>query len=125
MFQQFGGAASQDMDLASILPDEMFADQAERRVKLGLVVAEMISQFELTAEPAKVREMIEDIASTYQDPQEVINWYYSENEQLEGIESRVLEDAVVEKLLSTATISEVECSYQAALAKARPTTPAA
>jgi trigger factor len=124
MFQQFGGAAPQDLDLASILPDEMFADQAERRVKLGLVVAEMISQFELTAEPAKVREAIEDIASTYQDPEEVINWYYSENEQLAGIESRVLEDAVVEKLLSTASIAEVECSYQDALAKARPATPA-
>ena len=124
MFQQFGGAAPQDMDLASILPDEMFADQAERRVKLGLVVAEMISQFELTAEPAKVRGAIEDIASTYQDPEEVINWYYSENEQLAGIESRVLEDAVVEKLLFTAAIAEVECSYQDALAKARPATPA-
>ena len=124
MFQQFGGAAPQDMDLTSILPDEMFAEQAERRVKLGLVVAEMIGQFELTAEPAKVREAIEDIASTYQDPEEVINWYYSENEQLAGIESRVLEDAVVEKLLSTAAIAEVECSYQDALAKARPATPA-
>ena len=124
MFQQFGGAAPQDMDLASILPDEMFAEQAERRVKLGLVVAEMISQFELTAEPAKVREAIEDIASTYQDPEEVINWYYSENEQLAGIESRVLEDAVVEKLLSTAAIAEVDCSYQDALAKARPATTA-
>lgn len=120
MFQQFGGAAPQDMDLAAVLPDEMFADQAERRVKLGLVVAEMISQFEITAEPAKVREAIEGIASTYQDPEEVINWYYSENEQLAGIESRVLEDAVVEKLLSSAAIAEVECSYQDALEKARP-----
>ena len=120
MFQQFGGAAPQDLDLTTILPDEMFSEQAERRVKLGLVVAEMISQYELTAEPAKVREAIEDIASTYQDPEEVINWYYSENEQLAGIESRVLEDAVVEKLLSTAAIAEVECSYQDALAKARP-----
>ena len=54
MFQQFGGAAPQDMDLASVLPDEMFADQAKRRVKLGLVVAEMIGHFDLTAEPAKV-----------------------------------------------------------------------
>tara|TARA_B100001057_G_scaffold275055_1_gene275280 strand:+ start:154 stop:1485 length:1332 start_codon:yes stop_codon:yes gene_type:complete len=124
MFQQFGGAAPQDMDLASILPDEMFVEQAERRVKLGLVVAEMIGQFELTAEPAKVREAIEDIASTYQDPDEVINWYYSENEQLAGIESRVLEDAVVEKLLSTAAIAEVDCSYQDALAMARPASPA-
>lgn len=120
MFQQFGGAAPQDLDLTSILPDEMFSEQAERRVKLGLVVAEMISQYELSAEPAKVREAIEDIASTYQDPDEVINWYYSENEQLAGIESRVLEDAVVEKLLSTAAITEAECSYQDALAKARP-----
>ena len=124
MFQQFGGGAPQDMDLSSVLPDEMFSEQAERRVKLGLVVAEMIAQFELTAEPAKVREAIEDIASTYQDPEEVINWYYSENEQLAGIESRVLEDAVVEKLLSTAAIAEVECSYQDALEKARPANPA-
>ena len=119
MFQQFGGAAPQDLDLTTILPDEMFSEQAERRVKLGLVVAEMISQYELSAEPAKVREAIEDIASTYQDPEEVINWYYSENEQLAGIESRVLEDAVTEKLLLAAAIAEVECSYQDALTKAR------
>jgi trigger factor len=120
MFQQFGGAAPQDLDLASVLPDEMFADQAQRRVKLGLVVAEMIGHFDLSAEPAKVRAFIEDIASTYQDPEEVINWYYSENEQLAGVESRVLEDAVVERLLADAAIAEVECSYQDALAKARP-----
>lgn len=119
MFQQFGGAAPQDLDLTTILPDEMFSEQAERRVKLGLVVAEMISQFELSAEPAKVREAIEDIASTYQDPEEVINWYYSENEQLAGIESRVLENAVTEKLLLAAAIAEVECTYQDALTKAR------
>lgn len=119
MFQQFGGAAPQDLDLTTILPDEMFSEQAERRVKLGLVVAEMISQFELSAEPAKVREAIEDIASTYQDPEEVINWYYSENEQLAGIESRVLENAVTEKLLLAATIAEVECTYQDALTRAR------
>jgi len=103
-----------------VLPDEMFAEQAERRVKLGLVVAEMISEYDLTADPAKIREAIEDIASTYQDPEEVINWYYSENQQLAGIESRVLEDAVVERLLSQAAVAEVECSYQDALAKARP-----
>ena len=119
MFQQFGGAAPQDLDLTTILPDEMFSEQAERRVKLGLVVAEMISQYELSAEPAKVREAIEDIASTYQDPEEVINWYYSENEKLAGIESRVLEDAVTEKLLLAAAVAEVECTYQDALTRAR------
>ena len=50
----------------------------------------MIGKFDLQADSAKVKELIEDIASTYQDPEEVINYYYSENEQLAQIESRVL-----------------------------------
>ena len=120
MFQQFGGQASPEMDLKSILPDDMFKDQAERRVKLGLLLGEMISKFELRADPAKVREAIEDIASTYQEPEEVINWYYSENEQLAQVESRVLEDQVVEKLLADAHIEDQQSSYQDALAAARP-----
>lgn len=121
MFQQFGGGMpNQDMDLKSILPDEMFSEQAERRVKLGLLLAEFIEKFELSADSAKVRELIEDIASTYQDPEEVINWYYSENEQLSNIESRVLEDQLVEKLLESASIEEKASSYQDALAAARP-----
>ena len=120
MFQQFGGQANPEMDLKSILPDEMFKDQAERRVKLGLLLGEMISKFELRADPAKVREAIEDIASTYQEPEEVINWYYSENEQLAQVESRVLEDQVVEKLLADAQIEDQQSSYQDALAAARP-----
>lgn len=120
MFQQFGGAPAEGMDLKSLLPDDMFADQAQRRVKLGLLLAELIGKFELRADSAKVRELIEDIASTYQEPEEVINWYYSENEQLEAIESRVLEDQLVEKLLDSANIEEQECTYQEALAAARP-----
>jgi len=121
MFQQFGGGMpNQDLDLKSILPDEMFSEQAERRVKLGLLLAEFIEKFELSADSAKVRELIEDIASTYQDPEEVINWYYSENEQLSNIESRVLEDQLVEKLLESASIEEKASSYQDALAAARP-----
>lgn len=120
MFRQFGGAPAQGMDLKSLLPDEMFADQAVRRVKLGLLLAELIGKFELRADSAKVRAMIEDIASTYQEPEEVINWYYSENEQLEAVESRVLEDQLVEKLLDSANIEDQECSYQEALAAARP-----
>jgi len=121
MFQQFGGGMpNQDLDLKSILPDEMFSEQAERRAKLGLLLAEFIEKFELSADSAKVRELIEDIASTYQDPEEVINWYYSENEQLSNIESRVLEDQLVEKLLESASIEEKASSYQDALAAARP-----
>ena len=120
MFQQFGGQPNPEMDLASILPDEMFKDQAERRVKLGLLLGEMIGKYELTADPAKLREAIEDIASTYQEPEEVINWYYSENEQLAQVESRVLEDQVVDRILEAATIEDQESTYQDALAAARP-----
>ena len=120
MFQQFGGQPNQNMDLQSILPDDMFKEQAERRVKLGLLLSQMIGKFDLQADSAKVRAMIEDIASTYQEPEEVVNYYYSENEQLAQIESRVLEDQIVDKVLEAASVAEETCSYQEALAAARP-----
>lgn len=119
MMQQFGGMQNQNLDLKSILPDDMFKEQAERRVKLGLLIAEMISKFDLKADSAKVKSFIEDIASTYQDPEEVINYFYSENEQLASVESRVLEDQVVEKLLESANVEEKPSSYQDALNEAR------
>ncbi len=116
MFQQFGGAQAQDLDLKSILPDDMFTEKATRRVKLGLILAELISHFELKADPDALRSAIEEIASTYQDPEEVVNWYYGNQEQLAAVESKVLEDSVVEKLLSTATVTDQDCSYQDAIA---------
>jgi len=120
MMQQFGGAgAAPDLDLKSLLPDDMFAENATRRVKLGLLLSEMISKFELTADADKVRETIEEMASTYEEPEEVVNWYYSNQEQLASIESRVLEDQVVEKLLENANIVEKACSYQDAIGQAQ------
>ena len=118
MFQQFGGAGGQDMDLKSLLPDDMFTENAEKRVKLGLVLSELIAKMELKADADKVRATIEEMASTYQEPEEVINWYYSNQEQLASVESKVLEDQVVEKLLESAKIAEKECSYQEAIAPA-------
>jgi trigger factor len=118
MFQQFGGAGGRDLDLKSLLPDDMFRENAERRVKLGLVMAEYISQQELKADAAKVRELIEEMASTYQDPEEVINYYYANQEELSSVESRVLEDQAVEKLLENANITERQCSYQEAIGQA-------
>ncbi|MEP4484874.1 MAG: trigger factor [Halioglobus sp.] len=119
MFQQFGGAGAQDMDLNSLLPDDMFTENAERRVKLGLVLSELIQKLELKADADKVRETIEEMASTYQDPEEVINWYYSNQEQLSSVESKVLEDQVVEKLLDNANIEDKACSYQEAIGQAQ------
>jgi len=117
MFQQFGGAGGQNLDLKALLPDDMFKENAERRVKLGLVLAELVDKFALRVDAGKVREIIEEMASTYQDPEEVINWYYSNQDQLASVQSRVLEDQMVEKLLGNAHVIEKPCSYQEALAQ--------
>jgi len=115
MFQQFGGAANQDLDLDSLLPDDMFRENAERRVKLGLVMAEVISRQAIKADAERVRSAIEEMASTYQNPQEVIDYYYSNQQQLAAVESKVLEDQVVDSLLEKASITEKPCSYQEAI----------
>ncbi|GAB5449884.1 MAG: trigger factor [Halioglobus sp.] len=117
MFQQFGGAGSPDLDLDSLLPAEMFQDQAERRVKLGLIMAELVSRNEITADADKVRAAVEEMASTYQDPQEVIDYYYANRQELAAVESKVMEDQVVDNLLQNADIIEVQCSYQDAIGR--------
>jgi trigger factor len=115
MFQQFGGAGNMDLDLESLLPDTMFSENAERRVKLGLVLAEYISSYELRADNEQVSKAIAEIASTYESPQEVIDYYQSNPQQRSSVESKILEDQVVEKLLAGANITESECSYQDAV----------
>lgn len=117
MLQQFGGASGQDLDLQSLLPDTMFQENAERRVKLGLVMAEIIASNEIKAAGDRVQAVIEEMASTYENPQEVIDYYYSNSEQLATIESKVLEDQVVEKLLENARIVDDVCSYQEAISQ--------
>jgi trigger factor len=121
MFQQFGGAGvgGADLDLDSLLPDEMFSEQASRRVKLGLILSELVQKQELRPDPEKVRAAVEEMASTYQDPEEVVNHYYSNPDQLASVESMVLEDQVVENLLESANITESECTYQEALSQAQ------
>jgi trigger factor len=119
MFQQFGGAGTENMDLESLLPAEMFQEQAEHRVKLGLLLNEYITSAGMKADADKVREAIEEIASTYQDPTEVVEWYYSNQEQLSGVESMVLEDQAVQQLLEQAKITDEACTYQEAIAKAQ------
>lgn len=115
MFQQFGGAPAQGMDLESLLPAEMFIERAEPRVKLGLVLATLVSEYNIKPDADRVRETIEEIASTYEDPEEVVNYYYSSQEQLNAIENRVLEDQVVEKLQEQLKVEDKSCSYQEAI----------
>lgn len=114
MVQQFGGARN-DMDFSTILPDEMFREQGERRVKLGLILNEIIAKESIKPDAAQVRSAIEELASTYEDPKEVIDWYYGNRQQLQGIEAMVAEDSVVALLLSRAKVSEKPCGYDEVL----------
>jgi trigger factor len=111
MLQQFGGAQP-NLDFKSLLPDEMFAEQAERRVALGLIVGEVVKGAEIKVDSARVRTMVEELASTYQDPEEVVNYYLSNRELLSSVESVVLEDQVVDHILSTAKVTETASTYE-------------
>jgi len=119
MVQQFG-AQAQNMDLKTILPDDMFTEQADKRVKLGLILNELVTSKNIKADPEKVKETIETMASTYEDPQEVINHYYGNQDQLQQIEAMVLEETVVETVLADATVEEKESTYDEVLAPEPP-----
>lgn len=110
MLQRFGGQ-QQNFDVKTLLPDTMFQDEASRRVTLGLIVGEIVKSAKLKPDAKRVKTMIEEIASTYQEPKEVIEYYSSNQELMAGVESAVLEDQVVDHILSKAKVSEVETSY--------------
>lgn len=110
MLQRFGGQ-QQNFDVKSLLPDTMFQDEAARRVTLGLIVGEIVKSAKLKPDAKRVKAMIEEIASTYQEPKEVVEYYSSNQELMAGVESAVLEDQVVDHILLQAKVSEVETSY--------------
>ncbi len=110
--QQFGGGSGID---ASALPAELFSEQAKRRVAIGLLVGELIQTSGLKVDAERVRSTVEEMAETYQQPQEVIDYYYSNSEQLAQVEALVLEDQVVDLLVSQATITEISVGYQDAI----------
>ena len=111
--QQFGGG-NENLD-PSILPDEMFQDQADKRVKIGLLAAEIIQQNEFKADEDKVKVLVEEMAQGYQDPQEFIDHYMNNAEQRSQLDGVVLEDQVVEHLLAAASITEVAVDYKTAV----------
>jgi trigger factor len=110
MMQRFGGQ-QQNFDVKSLLPDTMFQEEAHRRVTLGLIVGEIVKSAKLKPDAKRVRSMIEEIASTYQEPKEVVEYYSGNPELLAGVESAVLEDQVVDHILAGAKVSEVDTSY--------------
>jgi trigger factor len=89
----------------------MFEEQAKKRVALQLIVAELIRKNGLKAEPAKVRAVLEKNASSYEDPDAVINWYYSDKGRLAEIEAVVLEDEVIDWVVAKASITELDLRF--------------
>ncbi|MFK7995419.1 MAG: trigger factor [Granulosicoccus sp.] len=96
----------------SALPDELFTEQATRRVQLGLVVGEIIQKVDIKADAAAVRSQVELLASSYQDPQQVIDYYYGNAEMLKNVEGLVLEEAVTAAVLDAATVTDEPKSFK-------------
>jgi trigger factor len=115
--QQYGG--NQRID-ESVLPAEIFRPQAERRVSLGLIMNEVIQKNQLKVDPKVVRRLVEELAESYEQPQEVITWYYSNKDQLAQVEAMALEEAVIDLILSNAKVTETACSYEEALKPSAP-----
>jgi trigger factor len=108
--QQFGGNIKPDQ-----LPVELFEEQAKRRVVLGLIVAEVVKQNDLKPDEARVRSMIQEMASAYQEPEQVVSWYYKNDEQLNEVRSVVLEEQVVDTVLQKASVTDKAVSYEEAV----------
>mgnify|MGYP003682976237 FL=1 len=112
MMQQFGGGQNIDMNM---LPAELFEGQATRAVKLALVLGELIKEKEVKADAERVRSTIEEMAQPYENPEQVISWYYENQQMLQQVEAMVLEDQVVDLILEQATVAEQEMSYEEAV----------
>ena len=113
-FQQPPGGRQNELNL----PDELFKDQAEKRVKLGLVVNEIISKFELEVDQEKLDQHLQDLASSYAEPEQVIGWYRGNPEQMQNLEMGVLEDQVVDHIISQAQVEEVVADYDSVISGA-------
>ncbi|GIL04492.1 MAG: trigger factor [Betaproteobacteria bacterium] len=93
------------------IPVELFAAQAERRVRLGLLLAELVRSENLQARQDQIRKAIEDIAQSYERPAEVIQWYLGNRERVAEIESVVLEDNVVQWVLQRARVVDAPVAF--------------
>ncbi len=115
--QQFGGGNQMDPNL---LPAEMFSEQAQKRVKLGLLVSTIVEKNEIQPDAEKVRETIDTMASQYEEPDQVRNFYYSNEQQLSQIQNIVLEEQVVEFILEGSNVTDKSVSYQEAVRRDAP-----
>ncbi len=99
-------------------PDpSLFTKQAERRVALGLIVAQIIKSNELKAGEEEIRSTIEEMAEPYENPKEVVDWYYADKRRLGDVEALVLENKVVDWVLSQAKVTEKSVPFAELMGK--------
>jgi len=108
MFKQFGGNAKIDPNM---LPDDLFREQAQRSVALGLLISQIIKDQSVEVDQARVKAVIEEVAESYETPEEVVNYYYGNREQLAQVEAMVLEDQVVDAVLAQAQVTDTAARY--------------
>lgn len=109
--QQFGAQGAGAFD-SSMLPDELFKEQAEKSVKLGVLVSKVLADAKLEVDQARVDAYINDMASSYEDPTEVVEYFKNDKQQRAQIEAVVLEDQVVDHILAAAKVNDVAVSYE-------------
>ena len=93
------------------LDPTLFVDSATRRVKLGLILAEVVKSNELHAKPDQVKAVVEEFSSTFEDPKEVVRWYYSQPQRLAEAEALAVENNVVQWVLATARVKEIPAVF--------------
>ena len=97
---------------SDLFPAETFKEEASKRVKVGILLNKIIEERELKPDADKVKEIIEERAKNYKDPQQVINYFYSDDEQLRNIESISLEEQVIDALKLEAKSNDENISYE-------------
>ena len=105
--QRFGGNEKQALEL----PRELFEEQAKRRVVVGLLLGEVIRTNELKADEERVKALIEEMASAYEDPSEVVEFYSKNKELMDNMRNVALEEQAVEAVLAKAKVSEKATSF--------------
>lgn len=115
--QQLAENARRDLEMRGLKTKDIpvdpswFGEQAERRVKLGLIMAELVKVNELHAKPEQVRALVEEMAQSYEDPAELMRWYYAQPERLAQAEAVVIEDNVVAWVSSKADATDKEVAF--------------
>ena len=106
--QRFGGFQGGN---APELPAELFQAQAERRVRVGLLLGDVIRTNEIKADDARVTSIIESMATAYEDPKEVIEYYQKNEQMLNGVRNLAVEDQAIDLILSKAQVTEKEVAF--------------